>query len=86
MEQTFCLDEIVICLQEKKELKEAEGPGDDPSSQSFAERFWYLHLHLMPQLFLLLCPSEGRQNLASLEGTFSGAWDGAQGWSSLPQH
>lgn len=66
MEQTFCLDEL-ISLQEKRELKETEGPGDSLSSQSFAERFWYLHLDLMPQLFLLLCPSEDRQNLAPLQ-------------------
>lgn len=71
MELTFCLDEIVICLQEKRKLKEAEEPGDGLSSQSSAERFWYLHLHLMPQPKLFLCPSEDRQNLASLEGTFT---------------
>lgn len=73
VEQTFCLDELVICLQEKRELKEAEGPGEGLSSQSFAGRFWYLHLDLMPQLMLLLYPSEDRQNLASLESTFRGA-------------
>lgn len=73
MKQTFCLDEFVICLQERRELKEVEGPGDPLSSQSFAEMFWYLHLDLMPQLMLLLCPNGDRQNLASHEGAFSGA-------------
>lgn len=50
------LDELVICLQEKRELKAAEGPGDGLSSQSFAKRFWYLHLDLMPQLITIVMP------------------------------
>lgn len=52
----ICLDELVICLQEKRELKAAEGPGDGLSSQSFAKRFWYLHLDLMPQLITIVMP------------------------------
>lgn len=50
------MDELVICLQEKRELKAAEGPGDGLSSQSFAKRFWYLHLDLMPQLITIVMP------------------------------
>lgn len=54
---------LVICLQENRELKEAEGPGDGLSSQSSAERFRHLQSELMSLVILLLsCPSEVRQN------------------------
>lgn len=53
LEETFCLDELVIHLQENRELKEIEGPGDSLSIQSSVERFRHLQSELMPQLTLL---------------------------------